>query len=172
YGDGWYPSEINSPQEYADKLKIIRSIAQEAGRDPQTITPALFRLIAVAPTEQEARRMLDTKPGRLLALGISSDEWSKVGAHHPFGEHFRGAPDWLPEQYNRKTLEEALAAVPPELLGTGLLWGTPEQIANKLQAFSEVGVRHMVLFPASALQSRRAAIYGLLAIRKIARLLR
>jgi len=116
--------------------------------------------------------MLDTTPGRLLALGISSDEWRKVGAQHPFGEQFRGAVDWIPEQYDRAMLEEALAAVPPELLGSGLVWGTPKQVANKLREFYEAGVRHMVLGPASALLSRKAAIYGLLAIRKIARLLR
>ena len=98
--------------------------------------------------------------------------WRKVGAKHPFGEHFRGTIDWIPEQYDRKTLEEGLAAVPPELIGHGLLWGTPQQVADKLRAFGDVGVRHMVLFPASALLSRRAAIYGLLAIRKIARLVR
>jgi phthiodiolone/phenolphthiodiolone dimycocerosates ketoreductase len=172
HGDGWYPSEITSPQEYADRLQIIRVAAQEVGRDPQAITPALFQLIAVAPTQQEAQRMLDTKPGRLLALGASSEQWRKVGVKHPFGEHFRGAIDWIPEQYDRKTLEEALAAVPPELLGYGLLWGTPEQVADKLRVFGEVGVRYVVLFPASALLSRQMAIYGLLAIRKIARLLR
>jgi phthiodiolone/phenolphthiodiolone dimycocerosates ketoreductase len=172
YGDGWYPSEINTPQEYADRLKIIRAAAQEAGRDPQAITPALFRLIAVAPAEQEARAMLDTKPGRLMALGMPAEEWRKVGAKHPFGEHFRGAPDWLPEQYDRETLEEGLAAVPQELLGTGLIWGTPQQVVDKLRAFSDAGVRHMVIFPASALLSRRLAIYGLMAIRSIARSLR
>lgn len=172
YGDGWYPSEITSPEVYAAKLKIIRAAAQEAGRDPQAITPSLFQLVGVASSEREVRRMLDTKPGRLLALGASSEEWRKVGAEHPFGEHFRGAVDWIPEQYDRQTLEEGLAAVPPELLGSGLLWGTPEQVAGKLRAFGEAGVRHVVLFPASALLSRRAGIYGLLAIRKIARLLR
>jgi phthiodiolone/phenolphthiodiolone dimycocerosates ketoreductase len=172
YGDGWYPSEITSPQEYATRLKIIRAAAQEAGRDPQAITPAMFQMIAVAPTEQEARKMLDTKPARLLALGATSEKWRKVGAQHPFGEHFRGALDWIPEQYDREMLEKGIAAVPPELLGSGVLWGTPEQIASKLRAFGEAGVRHAVLFPASALLSRQAAIYGLLAIRKIARLLR
>jgi phthiodiolone/phenolphthiodiolone dimycocerosates ketoreductase len=172
YGDGWYPSEINSPEEYAAKLKIIRTAAQEAGRDPQAITPALFQLIAVAPTEQEVRRLLDTKAGRLLALGATSEEWRKVGAQHPFGERFRGGVDWIPEQYDRKMLEEGMAMVPPELLGHGLLWGTPEQVASKLRALGEAGARHVVLFPASAIMSRRAAIYGLLAIRKIARLLR
>ena len=172
YGDGWYPSTVSSPQEYATKLKIIQAAAQEAGRDPQAITPALFQLVAVAPSELGARAMLETTPGRLLALGVTTPEqWRKVGATHPLGEHYRGAIDWMPEQYDRKMLEEALAAVPQELLGSGVLWGTPEQVANKLRAFGEAGLRHAVLFPASALLSRRAAIYGLLAIRKITRLL-
>ncbi len=172
YGDGWYPTAIASPEEYAAKLAIIRTAAQEAVRDPQAITPALVQFIAVAPTEQEAREMLDTKAARLVALGAPSAEWRKVGAQHPFGDHFRGYIDWVPEQYDRKTLEEGMAAVPPELLGYGLLWGTPEQVAGKLWAFGEAGARHVVLFLASAMLSRQAAIYGLRATRKIARWLR
>jgi phthiodiolone/phenolphthiodiolone dimycocerosates ketoreductase len=58
------------------------------------------------------------------------------------------------------------------VLGYGLLWGTPEQVAVKLRAYGEVGVRHVVLVPISAILSRRASIYGLWAIRKIARWLR
>jgi phthiodiolone/phenolphthiodiolone dimycocerosates ketoreductase len=172
YGDGWYPTAIASQEEYAAKLKIIQDAAQEAGRDPHAITPALIQFLVVAPTEREVREMLDTKFGRVFALQMPSTEWRKVGAQHPFGEHFRGYVDWVPEQYERKTLEEVLAAVPPELIGFGLLWGTPEQVAGKLRAFGEVGVRHVVLFPISMIVSRRAAIYGLWALRKIARLVR
>ncbi|MBE3561369.1 MAG: LLM class flavin-dependent oxidoreductase [Ktedonobacteraceae bacterium] len=172
YGDGWYPSTITSPEEYAAKLKIIREAAKEAGRDPEAITPAAFLLIAVAPTEQEVREMLDTKPARLLALGTAAEQWRKLGARHPFGEDFRGAVDWIPEHYDRQMLEEAMAAVPPEVLGTGVLWGTPQQVISKLQAFGEAGARYLVLFPASALLSRRAALSGLLTIRKIAHVLR
>jgi phthiodiolone/phenolphthiodiolone dimycocerosates ketoreductase len=172
YGDSWYPSTITSPEEYAARLKIIHDAAREAGRDPETITPAAFLLIAVAPTEQEVRQMLDTKPARLLALGTASEHWQKAGARHPFGENFRGAVDWIPEHYDRQVLEEAMAAVPPELLGAGVLWGTPQQVISKLLAFGEAGARHLVLFPASALLSRRAALYGLLTIRKIAHALR
>ncbi len=57
-------------------------------------------------------------------------------------------------------------------MAIGLLWGTPEQVASKLRAFGEVGVRHVGLFPISMIVSRRAAIYGLWAVRKIARLLK
>lgn len=172
YGDGWLPYPITSPQEYADKLKIVRAAAQEAGRDPHAIIPALVQFIAVAPTEEEVRKMQNSKLGRLFALVASSEEWRKVGAQHPFGEHFRGYIDWLPEQYDRQTLEEALTVVPPELMGYGLLWGTPEQVADQLRAFGAAGVRHVVLLLASAMASRQAAIYGLRATRKIVGLLR
>ena len=58
YGDGWYPTMVGSPQEYASKLEIIRASALEAGRDPEEITPALPRFVVVGPTEQETRAML------------------------------------------------------------------------------------------------------------------
>jgi len=172
YGNGWYPSVITTPEEYAAKLKVIQEAAQEAGRDPRAVTPALLQFLVVAPTEREVREMLDTKLGRIFALQIAAAEWRKVGVQHPFGEHFRGYVDWAPEQYDRKMFEEALAAVPPELIGYGLLCGTPEQVASKLRAFGEVGVRHVGFLPISMIISKRAAIYGIWAILRIAQLVR
>lgn len=172
YGDGWYPTAQLSPEAYAGKLEVVRASAREAGRDPAAITPALHQFVAIAPSEQEARAMLlNTKAGRYNALLAPADQWHKAGSEHPFGKQFRGYFDFVPERYDRKTLDEALAAVPTELIGYGLLWGTPEQVASRLRAFGEVGLRHVVLSLASALISRRVALYGLRAIRSIARLL-
>jgi phthiodiolone/phenolphthiodiolone dimycocerosates ketoreductase len=173
YGDGWLPFMVASPEEYAEKLDVIRAAARAAGRDSQEITPGLYQFAMVAPTEREARAMLETKPGLYGSLVLASaEEWRKVGAEHPFGEHYGGYSDIVPERYDRKTLEEAIAAVPPELIGYGFLWGTPEQVAGKLRAFGEVGLRHVVLFFIfSTMVSRQASIYGLRATRRIARLL-
>jgi phthiodiolone/phenolphthiodiolone dimycocerosates ketoreductase len=172
YGDGWYPTMIGSPQEYVSKLEIIRTSALETGRDPEAITPALHRFVVVGPTEQETRAMLMTKAIRSLGLSAPAELWRKAGAEHPFGEHFRGYVDFVPERYDRRTIEEAIAAVPPGLVEEGtLMWGTPEQVANKLRAFGEVGLRHVVLAPVSGLVSKRAAIYSIRATRRIARLL-
>ena len=116
--------------------------------------------------------MLETKAIRAFGLAAPAELWRKAGAEHPFGEHFRGYVDFLPERYDRRTIEEAIAAVPPGLVDEGpLLWGTPEQVADKLGAFGEVGLRHVVLAPVSGLVSRRAAIYGIRVMRRIARLL-
>jgi phthiodiolone/phenolphthiodiolone dimycocerosates ketoreductase len=170
YGDGWYPTTVASPEEYAAKLEAIRASARKAGRDPEAITPALQPYVAVAPTEQEAHAMLSTKAARYGALLFTShEEWRKVGSEHPFGENFRGYVDFVPEQYDRNTLEEAIAAVPSELVSSSFIWGTPEQVASRLRAFGEAGLRHVVLTITSALVSRRMAVYGLRATRSIAR---
>jgi phthiodiolone/phenolphthiodiolone dimycocerosates ketoreductase len=173
YGDGWYPTIAASPEEYAAMLEVIRAAAREAERDPEAITPALEPYIVVAPTEQEAQAMLGSKAGRYAALlFVPAEGWRKVGVEHPFGERFRGYVDFVPERYDRKTLEEAIAAVPPELVGRNFILGTPEQVVSRLRQFGEAGLRHVVLTLASALFSRRAAVYGLRATRTIARLLK
>ncbi len=169
YGDGWYPAAITSPEEYSNKLKTIRTAAQEAGRDLQEITPSLEQYVVVAPTEQEARAMLNTKLVRYFHLLFPADVWRQVGSEHPFGEHFRGYVDFVPERYDRKTLEGAISAVPNKLVTEGpLIWGTPEQVTSKLREFGEAGLRHVVLSLVSTLISKRAAVYGLRATRKIA----
>jgi phthiodiolone/phenolphthiodiolone dimycocerosates ketoreductase len=173
YGDGWCPNMIASPEEYASKLEVVRATAQKAGRDPQAITPSLEQYVVVASTEREARAMLDTKLIRFFGLLLSADAWRRAGSEHPFGENFRGFVDFVPERYDRKTLEDAIAQVPTELAAEGpLAWGTPEQVASRLRAFGEVGLRHAVLDLISPAISKRAAIYGLRATRTIARLLR
>jgi phthiodiolone/phenolphthiodiolone dimycocerosates ketoreductase len=172
YGDGWYPTMVTSAQEYASKLEIIRNSARHAGRDPETITPALHRFVVVASTERGVRALLRHKSIRALGLAAPAELWRRVGAHHPFGEQFGGYVDLVPERYDRPMIESAIAAVPPELVEEGpLLWGTPEQVAGKLRAYGEAGLRHVVLAPVSGLVSKSAALYALRATRAIARAL-
>ena len=66
YGDGWYPTMVVSPQEYAAKLATVRAAAAEAGRNPASITPALHRFVVIGASEQEARAMLKAKAIRTL----------------------------------------------------------------------------------------------------------
>ena len=83
YGDGWYPTMIVSPEEYANKLESIRVAARGAGRDPEEITPALHRFVVIGPTEQETRAMLRSKAIRAFGLAAPADLWRKVGHEHP-----------------------------------------------------------------------------------------
>jgi len=172
YGDGWYPTMVSSPEEYAVKLAAVRDAARAAGRDPNAITPALHRFAVIGRTDEEARAMLETKAIRALALAVPAEQWHEAGAEHPLGANFSGLRDFLPGRYDRETLDRAIAAVPPGLADTGLLlWGTPQQAAHKLRAFGEAGLRHVILAPVSGLLSPRAALDGLRATGTIARLL-
>ncbi len=42
YADGWWPAGVFSPEDYAEKLQFIRTAADQAGRDPMAIVPALL----------------------------------------------------------------------------------------------------------------------------------
>jgi phthiodiolone/phenolphthiodiolone dimycocerosates ketoreductase len=161
---------LATPQEYATKLQAIRTSARAAGRKPRDILPALHRFLVVAPTERDAKAQLGHKAIRAFGLGTPAERWARVGAQHPFGSGFRGYVDLVADRYDRRTIEEAIAAVPSDLVENGpLLWGSPEQIADKLRAFGEAGLRHVVLAPISGLVSKSAAAYSLWAMRSITR---
>ncbi len=173
HGDGWYPTAVVSPREYADKLATVRAAAADAGRNSVSITPALHRFAVLAPTEREARAMLSTKVIRALGLMAPGDLWRQAGTVHPFGEHFNPLVDFVPGDYDRATMDAAIAAVPDDLVAEGpLLWGNPDRVVAKLRAFGDAGMRHVVLAPVSGLVSKRAALYGLRATGRIARSLR
>jgi phthiodiolone/phenolphthiodiolone dimycocerosates ketoreductase len=172
YGDGWYPFAIGSPEDYASRLAVIHAAAADAGRDPQAITPSWTCLTAIGRTEAQARAMLDTNPVRFWGLLFSADIWRLFGAQHPFGEHFRGYLDILPEQCrDREVLDAAIAAVPQGLIELAI-WGTPKQIVEKLRAFGEAGLRHVVPWVPSALVSPDSADYTRQALGEIAQALR
>jgi len=172
YGDGWYPFAIGSPDDYAARLGVIRAAAKGAGRDPEAITPSWTCLTVIGRTEAEARALLDSNPVRFWGLLFSADIWRLFGAQHPFGEHFRGYLDILPEQLrDRERLDATVTAVPQALIELAV-WGTPEQIVEKLRAFGAAGLRHVVPYVPSALVSREAAAYTRQALGEIAHALK
>jgi phthiodiolone/phenolphthiodiolone dimycocerosates ketoreductase len=173
YGDGWYPASVVSPQEYGEKLAAVRAAAVDAGRAAASITPALHRFVVFGSTEREARDMLNHKAIRLLGLAAPAAVWRRAGAVHPLGEDFNAIVDFVPDRHDRPVVEEAIAAVPDQVMTDGpLLWGTPEQVIARLRAFGEAGMRHVILAPVSGLVSSRAALYGLRATAQVARALR
>src|SRR6202171_3331097 len=42
YADAWFPAIAFRPEDYAANLEVVRSAASDAGRDPMSITPAIF----------------------------------------------------------------------------------------------------------------------------------
>jgi len=171
YGDGWYPAGGLTPDDYATKLDVIRAAARAAGRDPAAITPAWHIPLVVAPTEGEARRTLESKAGRFSGLLLPADIWQRYGVQHPLGSAFRGFVDFIPERYSKEQVEDAIGQVPLEMLADMIVWGTPQQVIKQFRAYGAAGCRYLVPLLASALVSRKAALYSLRALWSISRAL-
>ena len=172
YGDGWYPTVPMSPAEYSTSLVKIRDAAKTAGRDGRLIVPAAQLLVVVARTEKEARRYLDTRIMRFLALLAPASLWQRKGLEHPFGPEFRGLVDFIPSDYPVQQVDDAIAKVPVDVVADNMLWGTPDVVRESLEDYVDAGLRHIVLGPASAAISRRSAVYSVRAVFNILRRVR
>jgi phthiodiolone/phenolphthiodiolone dimycocerosates ketoreductase len=169
YGDGWYPAIPMAPDQYAANLGIIRDAAADAGRDPTAITPGLSMLYAVAGSEAEAEQLLDSPPLRFFALLAPHSFWEQLGHSHPLGEGFRGFIDFIPQRYEGPEILEAMAAVPTDVLAKHMVWGTPGQVTDRLDALVGAGLRHVTLVTVSALVSPRLARFAVRAAATISR---
>lgn len=161
YADGWLPSELMAPDEYARRLAVVRSAAAEAGRDGDAVTAAGGVPIVVAETDAAAQDLLRATPIRFLALHAGARAWRRHGAVHPFGEHYRGLVELLPHHLTRPEVERALAAVPDEVVADQVLVGSRETVLKRIGELVDAGMRHPMLIPASALASPEAAGYTL-----------
>lgn len=170
YGDGWLPVLVTDPDDYATRLATIRAAARAAGRNPLSILPAMQSYVVVAPTEREAREMLGAPPIRYIAVLAPAEMWRRHSVAHPFGDDFKGFFDYVPNEHTRQELLDAMARVPLDALAEVLMWGTPQQVASRIRAFGEAGLRHANLELASAAVSPRAAANSFRAIWQIRRL--
>jgi phthiodiolone/phenolphthiodiolone dimycocerosates ketoreductase len=172
YGDGWYPTFPMSPERYASSLARIRTAAKEAGRDGRLIVPGAQMVVVVGRTEREARKYLGERIMRFLALLAPASMWAEHGFDHPFGGEFRGLVDFIPTEHPVDQLEAALAKVPVDAVAGSVVWGTPSMVLDRLESYVDAGLRHLVLNPASAVVSRRSALYSFRAVLSILRRLR
>jgi phthiodiolone/phenolphthiodiolone dimycocerosates ketoreductase len=172
HGDGWYPTLPMTPADYEAKLRTIRGAARNVERDAAGITPGWQAFIVVGRTESAARKMLGSRAVRFTALLGDAAMWRRFGVDHPFGDGYRGMVDFVPERHSRAELDAAIAAVPVDALADVVLWGTVDQLKAKLSDYRDAGLRHLVAQPASALISKRDALYSLAAVARIGRFLK
>lgn len=98
-GDGYMPY-LFSPERYRDGLAKVRAFAQEAGRDPAAIEPALYQFICLADSLPQARRLaaeglsrryqqpFEHLVDRYCVMGTPQDcarrlaDYAEAGVHH------------------------------------------------------------------------------------------
>ena len=69
-GDGWLPRAMN-PQQVLDGMTRLKQFAEEAGRDPATISVSIF---APPPTDDVVNRFKETDAERIILMVPPRDE--------------------------------------------------------------------------------------------------
>jgi len=141
YGDGWLPANL-VPEEYRNNLEKIRQNAKKHQRNPTSIEPAHFMYIVVAKDRETARKTM-MLTGKMMLLSRPRI-LEKIGFEPPtydFEMTFklvfpRDGESWLEKS---KQLPDEVVEKSP------FLFGTPDDIIEKLDEFAEAGCRHFVM---------------------------
>ncbi len=143
--DGWLPL-MTDPDEYARLLAAVHAAARAAGRDPGAVTPGLYARVLVAEREADAEEIIDRSLLlRFIALTRPAEAFAAHGAEHPLGEGAFGLTTFVPTDYRREEALALAARVPDGVVRDTVLWGTPDQVAGRVERFVGAGARHVQL---------------------------
>ena len=170
YADGWFPGALVRPEQYADGLQQVLVAADDAGRNPNSITAANFQFVVTGRSAGEVEEALNSVLIRVFALIIPAWAWAEHGAQHPLGESFSGFQDLLPQTFDEQTALAHAAAAPISLIKQFALTGTPDEVIDRLAKWRDHGVRYPVLCNISVLQTKLNR--GLAAISPFVKILR
>jgi phthiodiolone/phenolphthiodiolone dimycocerosates ketoreductase len=139
--DGWWPLSINSPEEYAAKLKAVRASAARANRDPMAITPAFFWSCLIGDDKELEEVFSMPMIRAYFALQTSAADMRHHGFEHPMGEIWRGMQDNDPSVLTREVLTAMIKKVTPDMLRACVWHGTPQEIAREMKPYIDAGMR-------------------------------
>lgn len=140
YADGWWPSGVWSPEDYAAKLKVLRNSAERAGRDPAAIVPANIQMCLLGD-EDEVEEMMAQPLVKSILLMLSAEELRRHGHEHPLGPKWRGYQDINPGILTREKILDFCAKVDKQAIRDLIPVGTPKQVAKTFKGFCDAGLR-------------------------------
>ncbi|MHA1364028.1 MAG: LLM class flavin-dependent oxidoreductase, partial [Candidatus Freyarchaeota archaeon] len=145
YADGWLPFMLD-PDAYKNRLDIIKEAARKAGRDYDKITKALFASLIIDKDHNECIKIMQTPPIKARALASPWEVYEKYGYEHPLGKRFYGLTDLVPSRLSKSEAMKAIERVPLEVVQETYLWGTPEEVIEKVDSFLRLGLEHLVVW--------------------------
>src|ERR1700694_172153 len=170
YADAWYPGFTQRPQDYEQRLEVVRTAASDAGRDPMSITPAVLLYVITGRTRDDVEEALNSDIAKSFALNVSAEIWARHGVQHPLGESFSGAQDLIPQTLDEQTVLSYTAQVPMSLSKEALLTGTPGDVIDQAAQWRDHGVRYIVIANLSTVQpSLRKGMTATIPLTKILR---
>ena len=139
HADGWWPTGSDGPEEYAEKLEVVRRAADEAGRDPGAIVPAKM-VVCLLGEPDEIEEMLRRPLVRSLVLQLTAESLARRGFDHPMGPRWRGIQDIEPDKLSRERLQRLFDEVDTDAILSAVPHGTPEDVARQVLALHDAGL--------------------------------
>lgn len=168
-GDGWIPTK-STPEEYADRLGRIRAAAQDAGRDPDAITPSMLAYVLCAPDQETLERMCAQPLVRMLCVLLPAKVYEMHGATPPFaGES--GFHGFIPTRVDRTEAERVIECISPSVVRYATFHGDAEQIASQILEYGEAGLRDLVMWNVTAFADPSLAGYSFKVLREVKQIL-
>lgn len=140
YADGWYPAGVHSPEEYAEKLKVIHESAERAGRDPLAIVPT-YSAPSLIGEPDEVSEMLEAPLIKAYVLQLPARAMQMHGYDHPMGNDWRGIHDLDPGKLTRDILLDLFKRVDTNALRAVVPNGTTKEIARFYKGYVDAGAR-------------------------------
>jgi phthiodiolone/phenolphthiodiolone dimycocerosates ketoreductase len=170
YADAWFPAFPHRPEDYAQRLELVRAAASDAGRDPMAILPAVEFLVVTGASRDAVDEALNSEVLKALSLTASDEVFARHGARHPLGHGFSGSQDLVPHAMDEQTALSYAAQVPPRVSREVFLSGTPDEVIDQAAQWRDRGARYVVVADVSSLQ--RSLRKGLSASLPFGRILR
>jgi len=166
-GDGWLPTQM-PPEEYADKLAVVRRSAEAAGRDPESVTPSMLAYVLAAPDEDSLDRMCANPLVRLLfpAVSLPDSVYARLGVTPPFADG-AGYESYIPTAVTREEALKLVEHIPPDIVRRTTLHGDAVQIAEQIRALQHAGLRDVVLWNITAFADPGLAGYSFRVLREV-----
>ena len=138
--DGWLP-HCHTPQTYSQDLATIRAVAQEAGRDEGSVTPAYYTLASVSTKREEADRRVLGPARYFLALIPEALKKIDPSADHP-GRIWEENPN--PEE-QRALIHKIATGIPESDAFNTVIHGTIEDCLGQVEEYRKAGCEEFML---------------------------
>lgn len=173
YGDAWFPGFAHRPQDYAQRLEIIRSAASDAGRDPMAITPAIWMPVIAGSSLAVVDEGLDSTVVKNWALNAPAEFYTHHGTEHPMGTAYAGMQDHVAFTMDEQTIREKASQVPLSVVKGMVLNGTVDDVLEQAAEWRDHGVRYIVVVNFGPMvPSLRGAVLTLLPFNRVVRRLK
>ncbi|WP_169577150.1 LLM class flavin-dependent oxidoreductase [Sporichthya polymorpha] len=137
------PCAWGTPEEAAEVIAQVRKDVERKGRDPEAFTFGIFCPVLIHEDENVLDKALDNPIVRWIAATfgrIQGSDWAKAGLPSPTPEGWAYFKDFLPKATPTAFIDDVLSKTTRAHAEVGYLWGTPQQVADKLLAYAEAGV--------------------------------